>query len=126
MPAIALCLAGGLAGAASAQTAYDPMARPGRGYDPLAPRATPRAPDADDVELDPEHGDLPAGDGAELVYYLCSGCHSLGIVKQQRLTDARWDYTLDWMVEEQGMAELDPDTEAAVLDYLTTHFSAER
>jgi cytochrome c len=101
------------------------MARPGRGYDPLAPRAAPRPPDAD-VELDAEHGNLPAGEGADLVFYLCSGCHSLGIVKQQRLTDARWAYTLGWMVAEQGMAELDPETEAAVLDYLTTHFSGER
>lgn len=124
-PAISLVVAVSLAGAAMAQQAYDPMARPGRGYDPLAPRAAPRAPDAE-VELDPEHGNLPAGEGADLVYYLCSGCHSLDIVKQQRLTDARWAYTLDWMVAEQGMAELDPETEAAVLDYLTTHFSGER
>lgn len=125
LPAIVLGLAAGLAGAAMAQQSYDPMARPGRGFDPLAPRAAPRAPEKD-VELDPELGNLPAGEGAELVYYICSGCHSLDIVRQQRLTDARWAYTLDWMVEEQDMAELDPQTEATVLGYLQRHFSSQR
>jgi len=33
---------------------------------------------------------------------------------------ASWDESLDWMVDEQGMAELDVDERAEILDYLST------
>lgn len=69
---------------------------------------------------DAEWDNLPAGEHRELVYALCSGCHSAKLVAQQRLNRKRWDKLLDWMVEEQGMAELDPETEGQVLDYLST------
>lgn len=63
---------------------------------------------------------LPPGEHRELVYALCSGCHSAKLVAQQGLNRSRWDGLLDWMVEEQGMAELDPETREQVLDYLST------
>jgi hypothetical protein len=78
------------------------------------------------VERDPEFGDLPIGPGMEDVYYTCTGCHSSQTFQQQRLTDARWDYLWDWMIEHQGMAEQEPEVKEAVLAYLKTHFSAER
>lgn len=66
---------------------------------------------------------LPAGDGREVVEAVCGGCHSLRMVTQQRLTRERWDSLIDWMVAEQGMAELDPETRDRVLDYLGTHLA---
>lgn len=66
----------------------------------------------------------PAGPGQVETGRLCSACHSLAIVKQQRLTRARWDKLFDWMVEEQGMAAQPEDQRQLVLDYLATHFGA--
>ena len=66
---------------------------------------------------------LQPGPGREDVFYRCSACHSLMIVKQQGLSRSRWDELLEWMVEEQGMAPIDDEaTRGRVLDYLSTHF----
>lgn len=79
----------------------------------LAPAATAQEED---------FGGLPPGPGQEEVYYICNACHSLAIVRQQRLPRARWEYLMEWMVDKQGMAELDAETEAVVVDYLTANF----
>lgn len=72
----------------------------------------------------PEQGAaLPPGEGRDEVEGLCSACHSIRMVTQQRLSRDRWDELLDWMVAEQGMAELDADTRDRILDYLATHLS---
>ena len=75
---------------------------------------------------DDEWDGLPQGPGREEVYGLCSACHSLMIVKQQGLSRPDWDETLVWMVEEQGMPELDEETLDVVLDYLTEHYGPDR
>ncbi len=68
---------------------------------------------------------LPPGPGREEVYYSCSACHSLMMVTQQGLSRDRWDETLDWMVEEQGMDEIsDLALRDLILDYLSTHFGS--
>lgn len=121
-----LCL--GLTVAASvslAQQAIDPM-RPA--INPMAP-ATPMAgPEYDDPVAvpNPEFDNLPDGPGAEDTYYQCIACHSTAIIRQQHLSDARWDYLWTWMVEEQGMYEPDDETREIILNYLKTHFSSER
>jgi cytochrome c len=69
-------------------------------------------------------GGLPEGPGREDVYYSCKGCHSLRLVKQQGLSRERWDETLEWMVEEQGMDALDLATRERILDYLATHYGS--
>ncbi len=71
---------------------------------------------------DPFGSDWPEGPGREDVGYFCSACHSLAIVKQQGLSRRRWDKMFDWMVEEQGMPELEGEERELFLDYLTTHF----
>lgn len=66
--------------------------------------------------------DWPAGPGSAEAGQLCNSCHSLTLVKAQQLSRKTWDKLLDWMVEEQGMAEQPPETRELILDYLTTHF----
>lgn len=67
-------------------------------------------------------GILAPGENMALVASVCSACHSLHLVAQQGLSKQRWDETLDWMVEEQGMDELNPDDREAVLVYLSTYY----
>ena len=67
--------------------------------------------------------DWPRTEGYEEVGYFCGSCHSLAIVKQQGLSRPHWDELFDWMIEEQGMAELAPDERALYLDYLARHFN---
>lgn len=68
--------------------------------------------------------DWPAGPGQAETGQLCNACHSLAIVKQQQLSRDNWDELLEWMVEEQGMAEQLPERRDLILDYLATHFGA--
>ncbi|MGP9820651.1 hypothetical protein ACTZWW_11595 [Salinarimonas sp. NSM] len=124
---LASLLALPLTPAGLAAQGFDPM-RPGGGFNPMLPgggQPSGTAP-ADDVPRNPDFADLPDTPGMEDTYYLCSACHSLDIVTQQRLTDARWDYTWTWMVEQQGMAEMDAETKETILSYLKRHFSSER
>lgn len=72
---------------------------------------------ADEAE---DYGGLPPGEGREAVFYTCQACHSLAIVKQQGLSRKSWNETLEWMVEEQGMPELEPEEQEQILDYLSS------
>jgi hypothetical protein len=65
---------------------------------------------------------LPPGDGREEVFYQCQACHSLKTVQQQGLSKDSWEETLEWMIEEQGMAELEPDELKLILDYLSIYY----
>ncbi|SEL36313.1 cytochrome c [Roseovarius nanhaiticus] len=112
--------------AASAAQAYDPMAPAANPLTPAAPPAAPQAEARQTAAPDPELGMLPKGDGAEATYYQCIACHSTAIIRQQHLTDARWDYLWTWMVEDQGMSEPDEETKEQILSYLKKHFSSER
>lgn len=79
------------------------------------------------IDEDDEFGpDWPLGPGREDTGYLCGACHSLAIVKQQGLTRGDWDELIDWMVEEQGMAELETSERNLILDYLAEHFNVDR
>lgn len=99
---LAVLLVGGTALAADAPSPF--LTRPGAG-----------APE--------QSAALPPGEGRDEVEGLCSACHSIRMVTQQRLSRARWDELLDWMVAEQGMPELDAETREKVLDYLADHLS---
>lgn len=68
----------------------------------------------------------PAGPGREETGYACIACHSLAIVKQQGLSREDWDELLDWMIEEQGMVDLEAEERSVILDYLSTHFGRDR
>jgi cytochrome c len=64
----------------------------------------------------------PAGPGQAETGELCDSCHSLAIVKQQRLSRETWDKLLTWMVEKQGMAAQSTERRALILDYLVQNF----
>ena len=69
-----------------------------------------------------DYSGLPRTGEYEYVELLCSSCHSLEIVMQQRATRERWSYMLTWMTEKQGMAELPPEDTEAIIEYLAEHF----
>lgn len=75
----------------------------------------------DDYDLLPDS----EGDGKDLVYAICSGCHSIRLVVQQGLTRKSWAESIDWMVEEQGMPELDEETYNTILDYLAEELNTD-
>lgn len=77
-------------------------------------------------EGNPELDGLPDAPGAEETFYMCSACHSIALVKQQRLSDARWDYLWTWMIEEQGMADPGEELRETILGYLKEHYSSQR
>jgi cytochrome c len=66
--------------------------------------------------------DWPPGPGQAEAGQLCNSCHSLTLVKQQKLPRRTWDKLLVWMVEEQGMAEQSPETRELILGYLAKNF----
>jgi len=70
-------------------------------------------------------GGLPKGAGQEEVFYQCGSCHSLMLVKQQGLSRDRWEATLVWMIEEQGMSRPTDEKWALILDYLSIHFGSQ-
>lgn len=94
-------------------------------YDPMRPPTS--SPDASvRPEGNPEFDGLVDAPGAEDTFYMCSACHSIALVKQQRLSDARWDYLWTWMIEEQGMADGGDELRDTILGYLKQHYSSER
>jgi len=70
--------------------------------------------------------DWPVGEGRDLAGYTCNACHSLAIVKQQGQTHEGWDELIDWMIDEQGMAELSAQDRKTVVNYLGDHFGIEK
>ncbi len=80
----------------------------------------------DDAADEPEFGILHQASGVEETYYACTACHSEMIVAQQGLSRTHWDELLDWMVEEQGMSEIEEPDRTLILDYLSTHYNEDR
>ena len=70
--------------------------------------------------------DWPRGVGREETGVVCSGCHSLAIVKQQGLSREDWDELLVWMVEEQGMPELSRGVRESILGFLAKNYGRDR
>ncbi len=81
----------------------------------------------DDTNVGEEDfGVLVNAPGAETTYYACVACHSERIVAQQGLTRAGWDDLLEWMVEDQGMMEIEEPDRTEILDYLAAHYNTDR
>ena len=63
---------------------------------------------------------LPAGPSRNIVEETCTPCHSAALILQNRMTRQRWDETITWMQEKQGLGGLPPGTRNQILDYLET------
>jgi cytochrome c len=77
-------------------------------------------------EEPPEYGVFFVADGVEETYAYCNACHSERLVAQQGLDRDDWIELLEWMVEEQSMAEIEEPDLSIVLDYLTTNYNIDR
>lgn len=75
---------------------------------------------------EPEFGILFVAPGVEETFYTCTACHSEMIIAQQGLTRKKWDELFEWMVDEQGMDEIEEPDRSAILDYLTKHYNTDR
>ncbi len=74
----------------------------------------------------PEFGKLFVAEGVDTTFYTCTACHSERIVAQQGFTRKGWDELFIWMVEEQGMMEIEEPDRSAILDYLATNYNTDR
>lgn len=78
------------------------------------------------TDEDPDLALLPIDDGRMETYNACVSCHSIKLVVQQGMNAVDWEDTINWMVDEQDMEELDPENQALIVAYLAKHFGRER
>ena len=60
--------------------------------------------------------------GWELVRAQCGGCHSYGLITNQRGDRQTWLEIIRWMQQTQNFWELGVEVEAAILDYLAENY----
>lgn len=75
---------------------------------------------------DSEYGHMVEAPGVEETFGYCTACHSEMIVVQQGKTRKHWAELFEWMVEEQGMYEIEEPDRSVILDYLATHYNEDR
>lgn len=69
-----------------------------------------------------ENTGLLVAPGWELVRANCTSCHSARLITQQRGGAAHWRSIIEWMQKTQNLWPLDPDIEAAIIQYLATAY----
>jgi hypothetical protein len=74
--------------------------------------------------VDPETG-LIMDEHWELVRANCTACHSAKLVVQTRGERGDWLEMIRWMQKTQNLGRFAGPTEAAILDYLATHYAPE-
>lgn len=65
---------------------------------------------------------LPDGPGRDETFYFCTACHASAIIRQQGMSRALWDDSLNWMTERHGMPKLEGGEREVILNYLSTAF----
>jgi hypothetical protein len=63
--------------------------------------------------------ELLPGAERDLVIETCTACHSSAIIRQNHMSRKRWDETITWMQEKQGLMDLSPEIRKRILDYLS-------
>jgi len=76
---------------------------------------------AAEAELDKETG-LIIAPGFEQVKATCTVCHSPMLITQNKADRDGWLEMIRWMQAKQGLWELKPELENAILDYLATNY----
>lgn len=69
---------------------------------------------------------LRADVNAEETFIYCTACHSEMIVAQQGLTRDSWLGSLDWMIEELGLDEIEGPDLTLIIDYLEKNYGVDR
>ena len=64
---------------------------------------------------------LKDAEGLMTVVSNCTSCHSAKLLTQNRMSAARWDETIKWMQETQGLWELGGNKEI-IINYLVTNY----
>ena len=77
------------------------------------------------VDVDPSTC-LIESPGWELVRAQCGGCHSYGLITNQRGDRQTWLEIIRWMQETQNFWDLGVDVESAILDYLAENYPPPR
>lgn len=72
---------------------------------------------------DPEYMAMADGEGKDFTHLLCSDCHAMSHVLEKRYSRSGWRKSIERMTTEFGMAALQADEKALILDYLTEHYS---
>ncbi len=86
---------------------------------PPPPQAAPAAPAAPLIDESDVVMGLVQAPGRDKVLATCLACHSTALITQNRMTRERWDHTLTWMQETQGLWPIPPEDRALILDYLS-------
>ncbi len=64
---------------------------------------------------------LAPGKGRDEVLGNCTVCHSESLILNNRMSRQRWDETITWMQDKQGLWELEPKLRKTILNYLAKH-----
>ena len=64
---------------------------------------------------------LKDAEGLLTVVNTCTVCHSADIVMNNRMNEERWNTTIKWMQDTQGLWELGPN-QKVIVDYLTKNY----
>ncbi len=64
---------------------------------------------------------LIEAEGLMTVVRNCTNCHSAKLVTQNRMNKTRWNETIKWMQETQGLWELGGNQDI-IVDYLVTNY----
>jgi hypothetical protein len=76
---------------------------------------------AAEEEIDTDTG-LIIAPGFEQVKETCTKCHSPMLITQNKADRDGWLEMIRWMQAKQGLWQLDPETEDAILDYLAANY----
>jgi len=66
--------------------------------------------------------DFPEGKGRDEAFYSCIACHNFKLVAAQGMSRARWDDTINFMIERHNMPAINGADRELVLDYLSATF----
>ena len=66
---------------------------------------------------------LAVAPGWEDIRTHCGGCHSFGLITNQRANREGWRDMIRWMQRTQNLWELPPESETRILDYLAENYA---
>lgn len=70
----------------------------------------------------PTIDELPEGVGREEVFYTCTACHGLDLIKAQHKDATGWNEIVDTMVNVQGLFPPTAEDRAKIVAYLAASF----